>query len=411
MPHFVPTRAAGLSRLEAFLPQVPRYAEERNFDRPHRPSTSRLSPWLQRRLLTEEEVVIATLGAHPWPKAEKFLQEVCWRTYWKGWLAHHPAAWSRYREAVERGLAAPPEGYGAALAGETGVPGFDDWAKELVASGWLHNHARMWFVSIWIFTLRLPWELGADFFLRHLLDGDPAANTLSWRWVAGLHTPGKRYLAQADNIRFYTEGRCDPGDCLAKSGVAMTEKSWPEAEPLWTLDGRPEADMPMGWWLHPEDLAVESMDLGELQPATVLAAWPERLAAEQRWSGCVTAFTQAALADGAARAAQVFGATVHAVRTDDLALEAVSWARDHGLRSVAAMRPAVGPWLDTARAVAAALSQAGVQVIWHQREWDAVLHPLAAKGFFPFWTAAGRQLVASAGRVKSPLRQPAADPV
>jgi deoxyribodipyrimidine photo-lyase len=77
---------------------------------------------------------------------------------------------------------------------------FDDWAQELVATGYLHNHARMWFASIWIFTLRLPWELGADFFLRHLIDGDPASNTLSWRWVGGLHTPGKTYLATADNI-------------------------------------------------------------------------------------------------------------------------------------------------------------------------------------------------------------------
>jgi deoxyribodipyrimidine photo-lyase len=65
--------------------------------------------------------------------------------------------------------------------------------QELVETGYLHNHARMWFASIWIFTLRLPWELGADFFLRHLLDGDAASNTLSWRWVAGLHTKGKHY--------------------------------------------------------------------------------------------------------------------------------------------------------------------------------------------------------------------------
>ena len=50
----------------------------------------------------------------------------------------------------------------------------------------MHNHVRMWFASIWIFTLNLPWQLGADFFMQHLLDGDPASNTLSWRWVAGI---------------------------------------------------------------------------------------------------------------------------------------------------------------------------------------------------------------------------------
>ena len=61
----------------------------------------------------------------------------------------------------------------------TGIEGFDDWARELVDTGYMHNHARMWFASIWIFTLRLPWALGADFFLRHLLDADAASNTLS----------------------------------------------------------------------------------------------------------------------------------------------------------------------------------------------------------------------------------------
>ena len=71
----------------------------------------------------------------------------------------------------------------------------------------MHNHARLWFASIWIFTLKLPWELGAAFFLEHLHDGDPASNTLSWRWVAGLHTKGKNYVASADNIEKFTDGK------------------------------------------------------------------------------------------------------------------------------------------------------------------------------------------------------------
>jgi deoxyribodipyrimidine photo-lyase len=65
----------------------------------------------------------------------------------------------------------------------------------------------MWFASIWIFTLGLPWRIGADFFYRHLLDGDAASNTLSWRWVAGLHTRGKAYAAESWNIEKFTGGR------------------------------------------------------------------------------------------------------------------------------------------------------------------------------------------------------------
>jgi len=65
----------------------------------------------------------------------------------------------------------------------------------------------MWFASIWIFTLNLPWELGARFFMKHLLDGDAASNTLSWRWVAGIQTQGKNYLARESNIRKFTNQR------------------------------------------------------------------------------------------------------------------------------------------------------------------------------------------------------------
>ena len=68
----------------------------------------------------------------------------------------------------------------------------------------------MWFASIWIFTLNLPWQLGANFFMRHLFDGDSASNTLSWRWVAGLQTVGKHYLATSSNISKYTNNKFEP---------------------------------------------------------------------------------------------------------------------------------------------------------------------------------------------------------
>jgi deoxyribodipyrimidine photo-lyase len=80
----------------------------------------------------------------------------------------------------------PTQPLGGATFGRTGIACFDQWTGELLETGYLHNHARVWFSSIWIFTLRLPWKLGADFFIRFLNDGDSASNTLSWRWVAGL---------------------------------------------------------------------------------------------------------------------------------------------------------------------------------------------------------------------------------
>ncbi|MCU0912565.1 MAG: DNA photolyase, partial [Rhodobacteraceae bacterium] len=195
---FEPTRQAGLARLSAFLPAAGRdYAALRNHDLPGHPHVSRLSPWIRHRLVTEEEVLAAVLGRDAPAGTDKFLQEVLWRTYWKGWLELRPSVWADYRAGVRAGLnrvqseAGLRRAWEAACRGETGIDGFDGWAQELARTGYLHNHARMWFASIWIFTLQLPWELGADFFLRHLIDGDPASNTLSWRWVAGLHTRGK----------------------------------------------------------------------------------------------------------------------------------------------------------------------------------------------------------------------------
>ena len=99
---FIPTRAAALARLDEFLPAAGRYAAERNYVRPGHDNISRLSPWVQKRLLLESEIVAAARAQWSFPAVEKFVQEVYWRTYWKGWLEQRPAAWSRWCEAVPR---------------------------------------------------------------------------------------------------------------------------------------------------------------------------------------------------------------------------------------------------------------------------------------------------------------------
>ena len=95
------TRDSGLQALQSFLPSAGRdYAQQRNYDlgRGHHDNVSRLSPYLSHRLITESEVVNAVLKEHKPKDCESFLQEVCWRTYWKGWLEGRPqvyASWLR----------------------------------------------------------------------------------------------------------------------------------------------------------------------------------------------------------------------------------------------------------------------------------------------------------------------------
>jgi deoxyribodipyrimidine photo-lyase len=346
---------------------------------------------VQKRLLLEEEVIAAARERWSFESVEKFVQEVYWRTYWKGWLEQRPEAWSRWVEAVPRlrdALSAEQRStLEAALAGRTGIAGFDDWAHELVATGYLHNHARMWFASIWIFTLKLPWELGAAFFYEHLLDGDVASNTLSWRWVAGLQTPGKTYVARADNIAHYTDGRHVPqASQLASMAFPITEPTLPKVaawteDPLWINSAEGSA----GLWVHPEDLAVERGGLSADKFVAINASWPKHMAKKTGWSEAVTTWTQAALRDGAVRAGAHFGADVSSESSDDLAATLVEWAGKHQLKRVVAYRPFVGSWLIEAHAIESALAQAGIAVTWRRRAWDTRLFPHATRGYFPFW--------------------------
>lgn len=356
------TRAAGLDALSAFLsgPGAD-YAASRNTDRGRAaaPTTSALSPFLRRRLLTEEEVARAAIRALGEHGAETFVSEVFWRTYFKGHLETHPETWTRYRQgrdAARDRLAAEPglrRTYERAIAGQTGIDGFDDWAAQLVAENWLHNHARMWFASIWIFTLRLPWELGAAFFLRHLLDGDPASNTLSWRWVAGLHTRGKPYLARRENIRTFTQGRHDPAG-LDEGATALTEDAPPRDVPLVPGDAAPEGRIAL--LLHLDDLHPESLPLGAARVVRVggLIASAEEAAEPLR------AADAAAMTDALARASAHFGCLPGPVED--------GWAGD---------LPVVTPWAPAGPSAEALPT--GCHRI--RRDWDERAWPLSTRGY------------------------------
>lgn len=365
----LPTRAAAIARLAAFTPLMGRaYADGRNFDSgPGKPAhVSVLSPYIRHRLITEQEAVAAAIAAHGAVVAEKFIQEVFWRSYWKGWLAQRPVVWDAYRARVTAAVQAPPEGYAAAIAGRTGIACFDAWVAELIATGNLHNHARMWFASIWIFTLRLPWVLGADFFLRHLLDGDAASNTLSWRWVAGLHTKGKHYVARAENIARHTGGRFTPHGALNEKPLPLQEPDPPAPRPIPALPVPPRG--PVVLLLHEDDLHPESLPLAGLEVRRVIGLSCPEARSPLGAALLVQRFVEGALEDGLNRAAQYFGVPAECVALADLP--------DLLARDAVVMPEASVGWL------ADSLRPYGVASL--RRPWDEACWPLAGRGFFPF---------------------------
>ncbi|WP_271078594.1 FAD-binding domain-containing protein [Aurantiacibacter sp. MUD61] len=316
--NFHPSRAAGLDRLEAFLPHTGAdYARTRNHDHgTGRSNVSQLSPWLHAGLLSEREVLERTLDAHSRADADKFVSEVFWRVYFKGYLEQRPTIWRVFCEARSDALAALSENAGRAKAyaeateGRTGIPAFDHWACELIETGYLHNHARMWFASIWIFTLKLDWTLGADFFLRHLMDGDAASNTLSWRWVAGLHTKGKTYQARASNIEQYTaEHPKGPlaADGLSDEAEALEEEQehqrrdldLPETKPGSPLDDR------YALLLHDEAAHHAPLCLPHAPALVIGAARPDARSPEPVGDRA-RAFAHGAVESGVADARQAF---------------------------------------------------------------------------------------------------------
>src|SRR5210317_1973393 len=383
-----PSRKTALSRLSQFVPRAgARYAKSRNFDfgPDRRTNVSTLSPYLRHRLLLEEEVLQTTLQRHSLAAASKFVQAVFWRTYYKGWLEQRPAVWADYRHSLVRILseledrADVRQRYESAVAGNTGIDCFDAWVHELLSTGYLHNHARMWFASIWVFTLELPWQLGADFFYRHLLDGDPASNTLSWRWVSGLHTPGKTYLATAANIAKFTDNRFHP-EGLATHAPAP---KMPDVYPLRHLPASQslEASERFGLFITEEDCFPESI-LGTDAPAAIMGAVATRMRSPLPLSDFAEKFANGAVSDALERSSRIFAVNGELTDSLDWGDTLLEWAKAHDFKTIATAHAPVGPVAELLAEAADKLAQHGIRLLQLRRPYDSLVWPHARRGFF-----------------------------
>ena len=229
---FEASRATAVQKLNSFVEKnLIDYSKLRNFDfgPDNRSNISCLSPYITHGVINELEVIDKSLKKFSFSKNEKFIQEVLWRVYWKGWLELRPNVWSDYLIELDKIKIEfkNNQNYLDAIEGKTEIDCFNQWVVELKKNNYLHNHTRMWFASIWIFTLELPWQLGAEFFMKHLYDGDPASNTLGWRWVAGVQTQGKHYLANEWNINKFTNNRFKNIKLNENATPIFSDKTYP----------------------------------------------------------------------------------------------------------------------------------------------------------------------------------------
>lgn len=335
---------------------------------PQYENVSCLSAAIRHRLLTEWEVAEAPLAHYATSTVEKFTQEVYWRTYWKGWLSLRPQVWDDYLEGIEEHSDAEK-----IRQGKGPVAVMNGFARELIETGYLHNHSRMWFAGYWVHVARLPWQLGAKFFQDYLLDFDPASNTLSWRWVAGLQTPGKTYLPRRTNIEKYVAPKLlDPyGLELLENPTAL--KLGNVERPEVTRPLLPEVELPSNGkvlWIHEEDLNPESSPLEAYRPSKIVVTgeFHGKSKLQKEW-------LMAALEDVAERAGRHYNTSVELV--DDL----IAWSRENGEAEIVTMRPEVGPLHDRLDSFV----ETGLKLILVVRPEDRYLRSLARSGFFGFW--------------------------
>jgi len=195
---FPPTHAEALRRLDAIDPAE--YARSRNaLDG----AVTGLSPYFTHGVVGMREAVSRVLQRRRIGFDDKLSFEFAWREFF-----HH--VWTREGERVLRDMRAA-DVWGGKYArelpadirqGRTGVPCIDAAVRQLYATGYLHNHARMWLASYVVHLRKVHWRAGADWLYGHLLDGDVPSNHLSWQWVAATFS-SKPYLFNAENVARY----------------------------------------------------------------------------------------------------------------------------------------------------------------------------------------------------------------
>jgi hypothetical protein len=369
MIQIYPSRIKALEQLNSFVENnLVLYARDRNFDfgPDKRTNTSCLSPYVTHGVLNEKEIIKISLKKFPFSKIEKFIQEVLWRTYWKGWLERRPSLWTDFVNDLEnlKKDFQNNKNLKNAINGNTDIECLNHWVNELKKTGYLHNHARMWFSSIWIFTLDLPWQLGAEFFMKHLKDGDPASNTLSWRWTAGLQTKGKNYVAQEWNIKKFTNQRYEKVKLNENATPIVSDKEYIQINPEFDNSEITEDQTLL---IFDNQLCFEESDFKNYKFKKIILIKNSNLTRSIELDECLVKFKSDLIADQQTRLQDKF----------EVEIKDISYLKNFDLSSVIALYPGVGENLDF-------LNENKISLKYLYREFDQMTNQYCNKGFFNF---------------------------
>jgi deoxyribodipyrimidine photo-lyase len=362
------------------------YAATRNFvyAPTEQKNVSHLSPFIRHRIVREEDVLTAVTTRYGIDPSRKFVEELFWRAYWKGWMEQHREVWTSYCSdlarirndlSVQSGLR---EKWADACHGYTGIECFDVWANEIVETGYLHNHARMWFASIWVFTLGLPWQLGADFFIRHLKDGDPATNTLSWRWICGLQTQSKTYLATQENIRKFTNNRFSPVD-LATKAVPIEGYVPKERQEIRRLE-KVDPNKRTAVLLHDEDMDLAPLlsECDSFEICLQMKFQSEHYGFQA--SDLITQFKDQLRTARNLRFAKNFAEPVDTNTQNDL----IEHLEDNNIEQIVTPYAPVGPTAYSLMTLKEQIAPKGIRLVEVRNKYDDLTWPHATHGFFRF---------------------------
>ena len=378
------TKQAAIDKLDKFIQSnLKNYSRDRNYDLgpDNRSNISMLSPYLRHRVITEEYVIKQCLSKYPINKIEKFIQEVLWRTYWKGWLELRPVVWKDYKNFLKENTNHALE---KVTSFSTNIECFDEWTKELFNHGYLHNHARMWYASIWIHTLKLPWQLGADLFMRHLLDGDPASNTLSWRWVAGLQTRGKSYMATASNIAKFTKNRFNP-EPNQLSSVAHDNEfvEYKANSKKYTEFSEVSSAKNIGLLITSEDLDIDSCQQIKIPKHIYLMPYSQQESAI--YSDNVKKFKDSLCDDVCKR---LLSSDTTLTRSSSSSI--LEWAKENQIDHIITLATPTGYINDHLMQIKKELTANSINFIKIFRDYDMTYWNYASKGFFNFFQKASQ---------------------